>query len=419
MSDQSTVTRSRFSSRDGLMLGGGMLLALLALYLWTAWARGGDTSSEAPEAPPAASREASSNHLTVPHDVITAAAIESVPVGIGPASERLQTTGVVEPDQQQIQEVTPLIAGRVERVSVTLGDFVQAGSILLSVSSPQIAELQGTLTSAHAKLVEAEATFNRTTRLVELGAGAGKDLVAAEAEVRAARAQVTQVQQSLRALGATASESDRPDTATAVVAIRAPMSGQVIARTVNAGAWIEAGKSVLTIANLNTVWVIASVPEARLGAIRLDAPVEIRAPTLGASPLHGRVNYIDPQLDQESRTAKVRVELPNKDRVLKVGMFVDVRVEGAPTRGASELTVPSPAVQRIGERTVVFVPTSDPERFEVRDVELGDEVGDAQIVRSGLADGDRVVTKGGFTLKSQLLKGQFGEDEDIATKAPK
>ena len=184
MREEVAATRARFSSRDGLMLAGGMLLALFALYLWTAWGRGAETSGEAAQEAPAAGREAPSNQLTVPPDVVTAAGIESVPVSTGPANERLQTTGVVEPNQQQIQDVTPLIAGRIERVSVTLGDFVQAGSTLLTVSSPQIAEMHGTLRSAQAKLVEAEATFNRTKQLVELGAGAGKDLVAAEAGFR-------------------------------------------------------------------------------------------------------------------------------------------------------------------------------------------------------------------------------------------
>lgn len=416
MSDQEAKAR-RFSRRDGLMVAGGVLVALLAVYLWSTWRHAGAPSEEAGEKAPSDSRDAPSNELTVSHDVVVAAGIESVAVTTGPAYERVQTTGIVEPDQQQIQEVTPLIAGRVERVSAALGDFVQEGAVLLTISSPQISELQGLLTSARAKLVEAEATLNRTTRLVELGAGAGKDLVAAEAEFKAAQAQVTQAQQSLGALGDGTTESDRAKTATAIVAIRAPMSGQVIARTVNAGAWIEAGKSVLTIANLNNVWVIANVPETRLRMIRLGAPAEIRATSLGLSPLFGHVNYVDPQLNQETRTARVRVDVPNRDRALKVGMFVDVALEGTPNHDASELAIPSAAVQRIGDRQVVFMPTNDPEHFEVRDVELGDEVANTVIVRSGLVAGDRVVTKGGFTLKSQLLKGQFGEDEEIGPKA--
>lgn len=405
-----------FSSRDGLMMAAGVLMALLALYLWSARGRGDEESGQKADAALDAGSEAASNEVTVPSDVLAAADIESEPVSVGAARERLQTTGVVEPDQRQIQEITPLVSGRVEQVSVALGDFVRDGAALLTLASPQIAELQGTLASARAKLVEAEAAFTRTTRLVELGAGAGKDQVAAEAEYKAAMASVTQAQQSLRALGSAAADSGRASLPTALVAIRAPMSGQVIARTVNTGAWIEAGKSVLTIANLAEVWVIASVPEARLGMIRVGAPVEISGPALGTSPLRGRVNYVDPQLNRETRTASVRIEAPNPNQALKIGMFVNVVMEGSGTPAGSELTIPATAVQRIGERTVVFVPTDSRERFGIRDVELGDEVGNAHVVRHGLAAGDRVVTRGGFTLKSQHLKGQFGEDEEIGPR---
>lgn len=415
MSEMGTEKR-RLSPRDGLMIASGALLALLTAYLWGASGRGDEAFDEAADKPPAAGRGAASDEVRVSHDVAATTGVESVLVSIGPAHERLQTAGVVEPDPRQVQEVTPLIAGRVEQVSVTLGDPVQEGATLLTISSPQIAELQGTLKSAQARLVQTEGAFNRTTRLVDLGAGAGRDLFAAEAEFEAAKAQVTQAQQSLSTLGATPAASSSAKAATDMVEIRAPISGRVIARTVNAGAWIEAGKSLLTIANLNTVWVIASVPEARLALIPVGAPVEIRAPVWGGSPRPGRVGYVDPQLDQETRTARVRVELGNQDQALKVGMFVDVALQGTPTRGASELTIPSLAVQRIGGRTVVFLPTNDAERFEVRDIELGEEVGDGQIVRSGLTAGDRVVTKGAFTLKSQLLKGRFGEDEEIGTR---
>jgi len=399
-----------FSSRDALLLGAGVVLALLAVFVWTMWTRDAGSEAQTAEETSAVAARTSADDVTVPREVLEGAGVEAVQVTSQPLVERVETTGVVEPNQLQIQQVTPLIAGRVEQVAVTLGDRVQAGTVLLMVSSPQIAEFQGTLRSHEATLAEAEATFNRTKQLVELGAGAGKDLVAAEAQLRTAEAQVTQLRQTLGALGA-ASDGNA---ATGVVAIRAPMSGTVIERTINPGAWIEAGTSVVTIANLSTVWVIANLPETRLNVIRLGAPVEIRAPTLGGSALTGHVNYIDPRLDQETRTANVRVEVSNAGQSLKVGMFVDVTVWGAARVSGTEFTVPADAVQRIGARTIVFVPTTDPERFEVRDVELGDEIQNAYVIRSGLAPGDRVVAKGGFMLKSQLLKGQFGEDEEIA-----
>lgn len=389
------------------MLAGGVMVALLAVFAWRTWGPASASVEESTTEKPAATPSA--NELRVSRDILAAAGVEAVSVAARPASERLQAAGVVEPNQLQIQQVTPLIAGRVDRVAVTLGDRVQGGTLLFTVSSPQIAELQGNLRSAEAKLAETEATCHRAEQLVELGAMAGKELVTAETEFRAAQAQVAQLRQSLTALGAA------DDGATGAVAIRAPMAGTVIERTVNPGAWIAAGTSPIKLANLATVWVIVNVPESRVMIVRQGAAAEIHAPTLGNASLAGRVSYIDPQLDQATRTARVHVEVPNAGQVLKMGMFVDVMIQGTTaTRGASELIVPSEALQRIGERTVVFMPTDEPERFTVRDVEVGDEVPDGYIVRQGVAAGDRVVSKGGFTLKSQLLKGQFGEEEEIS-----
>jgi cobalt-zinc-cadmium efflux system membrane fusion protein len=410
MSQRLEADRRWPSVRDVLMLAGGIVLASAAMVVWTTWTR--SEPAEEREHEQAAARETSSHEVRVSRDVLAAAGIEIVPVTVGMAADRVQTTGVVETNQQQIHHVTPLVGGRVERVHVSLGDRVQTGTVLLTLSSPQIAELEGNLRAAEAKLAQADATLARTQRLVDLGAGAGKDLVAAEAEQRTARAQVAQLRQSLQVLGA----PPRDDAGQAsMVAIRSPMAGNVIERGVNAGAWIEPGTSVLTLADLTTVWVVANVPEGRLSLVRLRAPVEIRAPTLSAAFV-GRVNYLDPQLDQETRTARVRVDVSNPEQRLKIGMFVEMTIEGPPDTRATALTVPAEAIQRIGERTVVFVPTAEAERFEVRDIDVGDEIQGRRIVRSGLAAGDRVVTGGGFTLKSQLLRGQFGEEEEIAGK---
>jgi membrane fusion protein, heavy metal efflux system len=413
MTLQNESSDRRFSSRDALMLAGGVLLTLLSGLLWTMWGPSAETDTAAEKETPTAA--SSPNEVTVSREVLTAAGVDTAAVAARARTERLQATGVVEPNQLQIQKVTPLVAGRIEQVQVALGDSVRAGMPLFTLASPQIAELLGNLRSAEAKLAESEATLNRTRKLVDLGAGAGKDLVGAEAEHRAAQAQAAQLRQSLQAFGASTT-IDADTAATSAISIGAPVAGTVIERAVNPGEWIEAGRSVVTLANLATVWVIANVPEARLNVVTRGAPVEIRVPSQGDVALSGRVSYIDAQLDQDTRTARVRVEVPNPGQQLKIGMFVDVVVEGSAAPGAPELTIPSEAVQRIGERSVVFIPTADAGHFEVRDVELGDEIQGARLVRKGLREGERVVTRGGFTLKSQLLKGQFGEEEEISGK---
>lgn len=397
--------RKRFSTRDLMMIAGGVILALALVFVRARW-MGDAADPDAADEAPSEAAAAQANDVRVAHDVLAAAGIQTAVVTARPMIERIETTGVVEADEQRIQEVTPLIAGRVERVSVSLGDPVTAGTVLLTLSSPQIAELQGNLRSQEAALAEAQATLNRTRRLVELGSGAGKDLVAAEAAYQTAQAQVAQMRESLEALGATGSQG-----ATGTVIVRSPMTGRVLARTVNPAAWIEAGKSVMTIADLRSVWVIANVPEARLGAIRRGLRADLRVPSEAAA-LVGRITYIDPQLDQDTRSARVRVEVANASEMLRIGMFVDVTIEGVASADRKELAVPAEAVQRVGERSIVFVPTDDPERFSVRDVDVGDEVQNTRIIRQGLAADERVVTAGAFTLKSQLLKGQLAEDTD-------
>jgi RND family efflux transporter MFP subunit len=295
---------------------------------------------------------------------------------------------------------------------------------------------------AKAKLDEAEATLRRTRRLIELGAGAGKDLVAAEAayktakadydyqnnisinrEVQEARAEVEtsrvetlHLRNSLRALGAALEEGMHGGTShdTSTITLVTPASGTVTERLVNAGAGIEAGKPLFTISNISTVWVIANVPEGQVGHLQVGTPADIRSAALGSNAISGKVTYIDPILNEETRTARVRIEVANPAEQLKVGMFVEVGFEtGARAKGgevASELVIPDEAVQRLGERTVVFVPKEDePGHFEVRDVEVGGLVEGYRRVLSGLALGDRVVAKGSFTLKTQLMKGELGE----------
>ena len=397
-------------------------------------------------------------------EALAAAGIEIEGVTQRPAVALVKVTGTVETNQQQTQQASPLVSGRVERVNVGQGDLVRAGAVLALISSPEVAEMHGKLREAEtrlrlaertfqrvqraenrvgviqakAKLDEAEATLRRTRRLIELGAGAGKDLVAAEAgfktakaeydyqnnisvnrevqqaqaEVETARVDVGHLRQSLRTLGDPATGArDSHTTDISLVTLRSPVSGTVVERLVNAGAGVQAGAPMFTIANISTVWVIANVPEAQVGKIHVGTPAEVRSAALGDGAMAGRVNYIDPRLNEETRTARVRIEMANPGERLKAGMFVEVGFQaGTGAATEQELVVPSTAVQRIENRSVVFIPKDDePGAFEVREVELGGEVEGYHRVVSGLKLGDKVVTKGSFTLKTQKLKGEMGE----------
>jgi len=457
-------SNARRSNRQLLIVGVVALVALVVVLVLALVLRRGSS----PPPTKAETTEASStpNEVRLNAEALKAAGIEMEGVTQRPAVATLRVTGTVETNPQQTQSVTTLVSGRVQRVAVVIGDRVRAGSIIAVVSSPEVAEMHGKLREAEtrlqlaernlarlqraenrvgvlqakAKLDEAEATLKRTKRLIELGVGAGKDLIAAEAiyktakaeydfqsnislnrevqqaqaEKETARVDVGHIRQSLVTLDAHLSEGqrDQPNENISLVNVRAPVSGTVIERLVNAGAGIQPGSPLFTIANISTVWVIANVPEGQVGSLHVGTPAELHSAALGGSAIAGRVNYIDPKLNEETRTARVRVEISNPGERLKSGMFVEVGFQTSTAAGAGEeLMVSAAAVQRVGDRNVVFIPKQAEEgTFEVRDVELGGELDGYHRVLSGLKLGEQVVTKGSFTLKTQLMKSGLGEE---------
>ncbi len=457
------------NNRVWLIVGTVALVALLAIaFLWSRSNRNAATSEQSGAAAGEHTGEEAGSEVRLEPDTLASANLEYEGVTQRPAIALLRVTGTVEPNPRGTQAVTPLVGGRVEQVNVAVGDRVGAGTVLATISSPQIAQMHGKLheaqtayelaernlarvqraenrvavLSAKARLDEAEATLRRTRRLVELGAGAGKDLIAAEtayqtakadydfqsnislnrelqeaqAAVETTRVDVGHIRDEMRAFGAPVPEGERDDhrSNTSLVTVRAPASGIITERTVNSGAGIEAGRSLFTISNLSSVYVIANVPESQIGTLRIGTPAEIRSAALGdAVVMRGSVSYIDSQLDEATRTARARMEVSNPGERLRAGMFVEVGFQTTVSAGSGEeLVTPASAVQRIENKAVVFVPKEDePGAFEVREVELGGESDGYVRVLEGLKMGERVVTRGSFTLKTQMQKGEMGDDD--------
>lgn len=397
-------------------------------------------------------------------EMIESAGIVTETVTQRPAVARLMVTGAVELNPETTELATPLVGGRIERVFYGVGDNVSKGAVLAVISSPQLAQMHGKMHEARtkfelsqrnlvrvqksenrmavlqskARLDEAEATLKRTKRLIELGAGAGKDLVTAEttyrtakadfdfqsnialnkelqearAEVETAEVDLRHIEDEMRSLGVPV-ESGKPDDHrgdTSLVSLRSPLSGIITERKFNAGAGIEAATPIFSISNLGTVYVIANVPETNMARLRVGSVAEITSPAIGT--VSGRVSYIDPQLDETTRTGRVRLEVPNAKGKLRAGMFAEVGFyTGTNEATGEELVVPSSAIQRIDDKTVVFVPREDEAgAFEVREIEAGADIDGYTKVIEGLKLGEKVVTKGSFTLKTQLEKGAMGDD---------
>jgi Cu(I)/Ag(I) efflux system membrane fusion protein len=181
-----------------------------------------------------------------------------------------------------------------------------------------------------------------------------------------------------------------------LVTIVAPRNGVVVNRGVTVGTSVDASTTLLTVADLSRVWVFAEVPEAGIPAVRLGSTARLDFPGSGRAPFTARVDFLYPTLTERTRTLRVRLSVANPTGSLRPGLYGTAAFEST---GASAITIPRDAVVDTGRQQHVFVAVGD--RFEPRPVTLGVQLADRVEVRSGLADGERIVSAGVFLLDSE------------------
>ena len=319
---------------------------------------------------------------------------------------------------------------------------------LVTINQPGRTEVDAAtkqVKAADAALSEMRARYARTTKLVQIGAASREELeqdntklrtAEAEAEearrrleransllvispearsaneealnkLRNAESEAAAVRERLIVYGMPAARVNALRSASQVSAelsIPAPISGTVTTRSVNAGEVIEANKELLRVTDLSTVWVIAQVFEKDLARLRVGSGASITTDAFPDRLFRGTVTYIDPQLDEATRTGKVRVELANGDRALKIGMYVRAAFGALGNAEQTAPVIPADAVQTLNNQRIVFVATADPNVFEVRTVRLGAESNGQYQILEGLTVGERIVTQGSFMLRAELLK---------------
>ncbi|HEY2866996.1 MAG TPA: efflux RND transporter periplasmic adaptor subunit [Pyrinomonadaceae bacterium] len=263
------------------------------------------------------------------------------------------------------------------------------------------------LKTAQAELDEARLRESRATELLPISAEVKSSEEDALNKLRTAEGDLAATRQRLILFGMAPSRVNalrNPSQVTSELTVPAPISGTVTARNVNPGEAVEANKELVQVTDLSTVWVVAQVYEQDLGRLRVGSGASVTSDAFPNRLFRGQIAYIDPQLDQATRTAKVRVEIPNPNRELKLGMYVRVALGAS---GGAEPTMPvvqSAAVQNINGQQIVFVPTPDANVFELRPVRLGSESDGRFQVLEGLTVGDKVVTNGSFALRAEWLK---------------
>ncbi|MDP9139851.1 MAG: efflux RND transporter periplasmic adaptor subunit, partial [Pseudomonadota bacterium] len=191
----------------------------------------------------------------------------------------------------------------------------------------------------------------------------------------------------------------------AVSELTAPIAGVVTSLDARAGAQLNPGSPLMTLANLDSVWIQIEVPEAQATRLRTDAAAEARLSAQPNTVLKGSVDYLYPTLDAQTRTLRARLVFDNPDRLLRPGMFARIAIKGA--AGAATLRVPSESVIRTGMRTTVIVAEGEG-HYRPVDVQAGDDQGDQTVILSGLSAGQHVVVSGQFLIDSEAsLQGSY------------
>ena len=310
------------------------------------------------------------------------------------AAPSVALTGRITFDEDATQRVATPIDGRATAILVKLGDHVKPGQSLVELSSPQVGQLQADAQKTQQDLIIAQKTVDRVHKLKVDGAVSDKDVSQAEADLQKAKADVGRTGAQLRSIGISASDP------AVAVSIRAQIAGTVVERNVLVGQEVRADATtpLLTITNLQTLWVNADVYEQDLGLITSGATVNVRVPAYPGDVFAGMVARLGEVVDPMSRTVKLRCLVPNPQGKLKPEMFAKVAL--AETNGKQVLVIPARAVLNESGKIRVIVVVGN--EFRPVSVDVGPETDGRVRVLSGLKPGDRVVTDGALFLKHDI-----------------
>jgi cobalt-zinc-cadmium efflux system membrane fusion protein len=330
------------------------------------------------------------NRLTVPADSPLRQRLSVAVVTAQAAPHGVSLPAVVEADPARTVNILPPLTGKLVELNAKLGDTVKRGQVLAAISSPDLAQAVADFHKARDALDLAQRALVRARGVHQAGSNATKDVEAAQSAVTQQAAELQRSQARLKTLGAGGNGS-----ASQVLKIKAPMAGTVTALNLAPGATLnDATAPLMTVANLDQVWVTVSVPESLVGSVARGQSVAVTLAAYPGRSFSGTVSIVDAVLDPDTRRAKARVAFANPAGLLKPNMYATATLA---LPQPVQPQVPASALLMNNDSVSVFVEVA-PWSFERRVVLLGREDGDQVRIRAGLQAGERVVVRGGVLL---------------------
>lgn len=315
-------------------------------------------------------------------EALALAQVQTIVVGGMQAKKELVLSGKLQADERESASLTAKFPGRIEKLFVTFtGEQVKAGQRIATIYSPE-------LLTAQKELLEASKTKATFPQLYQ----ASKDKLSLW---KLSAAQIAEIERSGQV-------KERMD-------IFADQSGIVLQKNVSVGDYVSMGAVLFTVTNLNSLWLLLDVYESDLPFVALGDEIQFTVAGKPGETLNAKVTFVDPLINANTRAASVRAEIRNVDNTLKPEMFVTARVQTRTTGSLAEVMVPRTAVLWSGKRSIVYVkvPNASLPEFVMREVTLGNRLGENYQIASGLKAGEEIVSYGAFALDaSAQLSGK-------------
>ncbi len=342
-----------------------------------------------------ASKSTTPQLFTLPQDQMSH--VQLVTVQPSTLTRTLRLTGAVAYNAFQTTPVITQVGGPVSRILVVPGQQVKAGQPMLEISSPDYSQLLDAYLKAADSSRLADKNYARAQDLYQHHAIAERDLEQAESDRNQAQADLNAADQGMKILGIKNPADLAKAPSSAQIPVLAPIGGEVVERLVSPGQVVQAGQTqAFTISDLSTVWVLANVYQADLAFIRNGDDVVVQTDAYPGS-FHGKISYVSPSLDPNTRTLQARIVVDNPGEKLKKDMYCTVTVTAGSI--ANAIAVPDSSILRDDNNQPFVYVTINANQFRRNDVEIGQsQNGQTQILK-GLSIGERVVGDGSLFLQ--------------------
>lgn len=347
--------------------------------------------------PPPAAPSAPRNPLAVTAPPALRPVVKVGPVPAIEVRETLRVPGRIEVDESRVARVGASVTGRVNDIDATVGQEVRRGEVLATITSTELSATQLEYLRARSQLVLAERAAARAKQLYDAEVIGIAELQRRESELAQIAAEVSAARDQLAVLGVPESalkqlaETRKVNSFAQVVST---VSGTVIERRVTRGQVVQPADMLFLVADLSSVWLVADVPEQRAELLRVGEAIEAEIAALPGERVKGTLSFVAATVNPETRTIKVRMDLPNAERRYKPAMLATVLIKSRATKARA---VPAAAIVREDNRDYLFVETG-PDAFQLRQVTVGAEHDGQRVIESGVRDGERVVLEGAFQL---------------------